>query len=57
MVGKLDSFNFPYTQSMILDLVETYLTIEPYLNPLLTALNSITTNSLSLDQQERILDL
>jgi hypothetical protein len=57
MVGKLDSFNFPYTQSMILDLVETYLTIEPYLNPLLTALNSITTNSLSLDLQERILDL
>jgi hypothetical protein len=46
MVGRLDSFTYPYTQSMILDLVETYLTIEPYLNALLTALNSITTNSL-----------
>ena len=57
MVSKLDSFNSSYMQSMIFDLVETYLTIEPYLNPLLTALNSITTNSLSLDLQERIQDL
>ena len=57
MVGKLDSFNSSYTQSMILDLVETYLKIEPYLNPLLTALNSIMTSSLSLDLQERIQDL
>jgi hypothetical protein len=57
MVGKLDSFNSSYAQSMILDLVETYLKIEPYLNPLLAALNSISTNSLSLDLQERIQDL
>ena len=57
LVAKLDIFSSSYIQCMILDMVETYLTIEPHLNPLLTALNSITTNSLNLDLQERIKDL